>query len=113
MHEMALCYETVSILVEQANKHKVNKVTAVWLEVSAFSCVETEALHFCFGEACKNTVLEGATLHIIKTAGQGWCFECSQKVELMSFDSSCPVCGSVQLQKKQNDSLRIKEIEVE
>lgn len=113
MHEMSLCSETVKLLAEQASIKGYRKVTAVWLEVGAFSCVEPDALRFCFTAAAKGSLVEGAALHIVRPEGKAWCFDCNQQVVVSRQGDGCPVCGSYQLKIAQGDNLRIKEIEVE
>ncbi len=113
MHEMSLCHEAVTLITEQAQQNQANKITNVWLEVSSTSCVEVGALRFCFQEACRNTMADGCTLHIIETQGQAWCFDCQQPVTIEKQLDPCPLCNGVQIRMSQQESLRIKEIEVE
>ncbi|MHA6496590.1 hydrogenase/urease maturation nickel metallochaperone HypA, partial [Escherichia coli] len=40
MHELSLCQSAVEIIQRQAEQHDVKRVTAVWLEIGALSCVE-------------------------------------------------------------------------
>lgn len=41
MHELSLCQSAVEIIQRQAEQHDVKRVTAVWLEIGALSCVES------------------------------------------------------------------------
>ncbi len=43
MHELSLCQSAVEIIQRQAEQHDVKRVTAVWLEIGALSCVEESA----------------------------------------------------------------------
>jgi len=113
MHEMSLCHETVSLLAEQSQVKGFNRVTAVWLEVGAFSCVEPSALRFCFSEASKGTLVEGARLHIAQPKGKAWCFVCDKQVAVSRQGDACPLCKEYQLKVAQGENLRIKEVEVE
>lgn len=40
MHELTLCQRAVEIIEQQAQQRGARKVTGVWLEIGAFSCVE-------------------------------------------------------------------------
>ena len=113
MHEMSLCQETVKVLDQQAHIKGYRNVTAVWLEVGALSCVEPEALQFCFQSAAKGSVAENAKLYVICQQATAWCFDCSKEVEITQRGDSCPHCKGYQLKVAQGDALRIKEIEVE
>lgn len=46
MHELSLCQSAVEIIQRQAEQHDVKRVTAVWLEIGALSCVEESAVRF-------------------------------------------------------------------
>jgi len=46
MHELSLCQSAVEIIQRQAEQHDVKRVTAVWLEIGALSCVEESAVPF-------------------------------------------------------------------
>lgn len=41
MHELSLCQSAVEIIQQQAEQHGVARVTGVWLEIGALSCVES------------------------------------------------------------------------
>ena len=48
MHELSLCQNMLEIVENQCRQHNINQVTDLWLEIGALSCVEPEALSFCF-----------------------------------------------------------------
>ncbi len=53
MHELSLCQSAVEIIQQQAEQHGVARVTGVWLEIGALSCVEERAVRFSFDIACR------------------------------------------------------------
>lgn len=55
MHELSLCQSAVEIIQRQAEQHDVKRVTAVWLEIGALSCVEESAVRFSFEIVCHGT----------------------------------------------------------
>ena len=57
MHELSLCQSAVEIIQRQAEQHDVKRVTAVWLEIGALSCVEESAVRFSFEIAVSYTHL--------------------------------------------------------
>ncbi len=87
MHELSLCQSAVEIIQRQAEQHDVKRVTAVWLEIGALSCVEESAVRFSFEIVCHGTVAQGCDLHIVYKPAQAWCWDCSQVVEMS------PPCG--------------------
>ncbi|WP_202215039.1 hydrogenase/urease maturation nickel metallochaperone HypA, partial [Klebsiella pneumoniae] len=40
MHEVTLCQNALDIIEQQAKQSGAQRVTAVWLELSAVSCIE-------------------------------------------------------------------------
>ncbi len=113
MHELSLCQSMVTSIMEQLPGHRAQRVTRIWLEVGVLSCVEPQALAFCFPSVARGTPLMGAVLEICEQPAQAWCFDCSQLVAIDRRGQPCPDCGGYQLRIKQGDALRIKEIEVE
>lgn len=113
MHELSLCQSAVEIIQQQAAQHGVNRVTGVWLEIGALSCVEESAVRFSFEIVCQHTVAQGCELHIEYRLAQAWCWDCSRAVEITQHDARCPQCDGANLRVDTGDSLRVKSIEVE
>lgn len=113
MHELSLCQSAVEIIQRQAEQHDVKRVTAVWLEIGALSCVEENAVRFSFEIVCHGTVAQGCDLHIVYKLAQAWCWDCSQVVEIHQHDAQCPLCHGERLRVDTGDSLIVKSIEVE
>ncbi|WP_054178747.1 hydrogenase maturation nickel metallochaperone HypA [Trabulsiella odontotermitis] len=113
MHELSLCQSAVEVIQQQAAQHHVARVTGVWLEIGALSCVEENAVRFSFDSVCRGTVAEGCELHIAIKPAQAWCWDCSQAVEVTSQDARCPVCNGARLRIGSGDMLVVKSIEVE
>lgn len=67
MHELSLCQSAVEIIQQQAEQHGVARVTGVWLEIGALSCVEERAVRFSFDIACQGTLAQGCELHRLQT----------------------------------------------
>lgn len=112
MHELSLAQNIVDIVTEQCQKNLADKVTDVWLEIGVLSCVEQNALEFCFDMACKNTPAENCKLHFISVPAQAYCWQCAKTVEVHNYQDECPECGYALLQRQSGDELRIKEIAV-
>ena len=83
MHEITLCQNAVEIMQQFALRHHARRITSVWLEVGAFSCVEPEALRFCFDLACRQTLAEGCDLHLDTPAAVSWCHDCQRDITLL------------------------------
>lgn len=113
MHEMSLCEGVIQIIEEQATEQNFSKVKSVCLEVGQLAGVEIEALKFCFEVVCRGTIANDAKLEIEKLAGQAWCLQCANAIQVTERYAACEKCGSYQLQITGGDEMRVKELEVE
>lgn len=114
MHEITLCQRAIELIEQQARQHGASKVTGVWLEVGAFSCVETSALQFCFDLVCRGTLAEGCTLDVHQQEAECWCYDCQQHITLLTQRVRvCPQCNGTNLRIVADDGLQIKRLEIE
>lgn len=113
MHEISLCLSTLDLIETQARLNGAKRITAVWLEIGALSCIEESALRFSFDAASRETLAANCQLHINYLPAQAWCWECSASVQIERHDAGCPHCGSHALQVESGDSMQVKQIEVE
>lgn len=114
MHEITLCQNAVEIMQEFGRQNNARRITAVWMEVGAFSCVEPEALTFCFELACRETLAQGCELNLATPAAVSWCHDCQQDIRLLSPGVLlCPQCGGRNLRVIADDGMKIKRIEIE
>lgn len=114
MHEITLCQNAVEIMQQFGQENNAQRITAVWMDIGAFSCVEPEAVKFCFELVCRQTLAEGCTLHLNTPAVDSWCHDCQQQVSLLSPGVLlCPQCGGRNLRVSADDGMKIKRIEIE
>lgn len=112
MHEISLCEDMRTLLEEQAAEQRFGRVTRIWLDVGAFSCVEPEALRFSFDAVMRGSVAEGASLEIVPSSGQAMCLSCGADFAATRRFEPCPACGSDIVQVTGGDALRINKLEV-
>ena len=113
MHEMSLCEGVIQIIEDSAKQQSFEKVTSVYLDVGALSGVEIPALQFCFDVVCRNSIAEGAKLHINEIPAVAWCMWCCESVEIKQRYDSCPKCNKHQLHVTSGDEMKLREMEVE
>ena len=113
MHEMSLAESVLEIIENSAAQHGSAKVHAVWLEIGQLSCVETEAMRFCFDAVMRGSIAEQAKLEIIEVAGTGWCEQCASSMPMATLAEACPKCGNRALKIRAGDTMRVRELEVE
>jgi hydrogenase nickel incorporation protein HypA/HybF len=113
MHEMSLMEDVLKILKDNAASQGFHKVTRIWLEIGKLSCVEPEALRFCFDIVMQQTLAQAATLEITEIDGQASCPVCKQNVNVLSLHDPCPDCGVFGLRVISGREMRVKQLEVE
>ena len=113
MHELSLSESMLQIIEKAAAEQGFTKVKTVWMEIGQLSCVEKEALQFCFSTVVDGTVAQQAKLEIIDIAGSGWCSHCVREIAVSSRYDACPGCGTYALTVIRGEEMRIRELEVE
>ena len=105
MHEFSAACSIVDTALEAAKGNNVTRITVVNVELGEFTFLIPEQLIFNFEIASKNTLLEGAELHIKSVKGQLSCNECGFEgpsevdpdipPQIAVFaPMKCPNCGS-------------------
>ncbi|OGS92605.1 MAG: hydrogenase maturation nickel metallochaperone HypA [Gallionellales bacterium GWA2_60_18] len=113
MHELSLAENVRGIIEDAAREQGFSRVRTVWLEIGQLSCVEREAMHFCFDAAMQDSVAAGARLEIVETPGRGKCTQCGHEAQIATLYEPCPQCGSYAMQVTAGDAMRVTELEVE
>lgn len=109
MHELGITQNIVAIATEHAHGALVRRLT---LEIGQLTAIMPDAIEFCFDVCAQGTLLEGATLEIIRVPGRGQCRACGQQMPLAQPFGVCD-CGCTQLTILQGEELTIKELETE
>ncbi|GAB6080187.1 MAG: hydrogenase maturation nickel metallochaperone HypA [Hydrogenophilus thermoluteolus] len=113
MHEMALAESVVRLAEETATAEGARRIRSVIVEIGALSCVEPEALTFCFDAVSRGTLAEGAELRIERIDGAAYCWRCERTVPIAARTDPCPECGGYQLQPSAGTEMRVQAIEIE
>ena len=112
MHELSVSQGMVAMIEGEAALQDFSRVFKVRLEIGALSCLEPEALSFCFDTVTRGTLAEGATLEILTVPGRAWCEDCDGTVPISERGAPCPQCGGYRLRIEAGDEVRIKDLEV-
>jgi len=110
MHEMSITQGIIDICEENAGGRRVLSVD---VEIGELSSVVPSAVEFCFEACSQGTLLEGALINILRTAGSGQCLVCGASTPLATLYDACQRCGSYQLTVVSGEEMRVREIEVE
>ncbi len=114
MHELSIAQNLVEIVSSAAQQAKVQRVTAVRLQVGALSGVVKDSLFFCYDIATAGTLLEGSQLLIEELPVVIYCPQCQQTATLDTVQAfCCPICGTFSNDIRQGRELEILSLEAE
>jgi hydrogenase nickel incorporation protein HypA/HybF len=108
VHELSIAEGMIEAICERTGDARIGRV---FVEIGTLSCVEPEAVRFCFELAARGTGVEGAVLEIDEVPGRARCGGCG--ADDVSIDGSIPLCpcGSADLQVFAGDRMRITAVE--
>jgi hydrogenase nickel incorporation protein HypA/HybF len=112
MHELSLSSGMLEIIEKQAIEVGFDLVRVVRLEIGALTCVELDALRFCFESVTRGSVADGARLEIVGVPGEAWCWDCEAVVPLARRGEACERCDGYRLKVRDGEQVRILELEV-
>ena len=110
MHELSLCQSLIEVVVDHAKRGGLARVTDVRVTIGALSCVDPEALAFCFDVVARDTPAAGATLSLTVVPVEAWCWTCAAVVEVGERDAGCPNCGNATVRATDLGNLQVTEI---
>lgn len=113
MHELGVAFYVVRDVKAVAEENRVEKVTAVILEIGEVSGIVHEYLIDVWNWARKKEpVMNEAELRIETIAAVTFCEDCGREYPTVTHGKTCPYCGSEHTWLKQGKEFLIKEIEV-
>lgn len=112
MHELSLCEQVLELIQQQAHTQQFKQVKTVYLEIGKLSCVEAEAMRFCFDSVVAGSIAEGALLEIEQPEAVAWCSACEQFTQVEQRFEVCSHCGHFPLEIRDGEQMRIKYLEV-
>jgi hydrogenase nickel incorporation protein HypA/HybF len=105
MHEISVAEELIRIVIENAEKAGIKKVSEVNLRIGELSCIVPDSLQFAFEVLSQDKITQGAKLNIERTQPR---FECHQCHSVMSGNMErCGECGSDEIRVIGGDDLQI------
>ncbi len=111
MHELSLCQSLCRSLENEIQARQITRVLSVKLAIGSLSCIEPQALEFCFGAMDKPAALNACTLHIRRQPGNARCRHCASCYPLHSWLDPCPACGALERDLEGGDEVLIEQME--
>jgi hydrogenase nickel incorporation protein HypA/HybF len=113
MHELSIAENVLGIVKEASLNAHATKVTRIVIEIGRLSGIERDALDFALGVVLKDSIAAGAEYQINIIPAIARCEECGKEGDMQDFYSSCPACGSHQMEIISGKELKVASIEVE
>ncbi|HET7752959.1 MAG TPA: hydrogenase maturation nickel metallochaperone HypA [Anaeromyxobacteraceae bacterium] len=109
MHELSIAEGIVDAIRERTGDARVARV---FLEIGKLSCIEPEAVRFCFELCARGTGVQGASLEIDEVAGRACCRGCG--AQDVAIDGAIPLCacGSADLHVVAGDRMLVTAVEL-
>lgn len=107
MHEFSLATEVINLAQREADKNNARLVQEITIEVGDLSGVEADAFETALELLSKNSILDGAIIHIIRTPGNGICQACIHEFEMNHRMATCPKCNCFPSEIRGGDEFRV------
>jgi hydrogenase nickel incorporation protein HypA/HybF len=93
MHEISLAYEVIELAKSEAEKNSADTVLEISIEVGDLSGVECYSFRSALELVVKDSILENATIDVIRIKGKGRCSSCNKEFEMNQRFDPCPDCN--------------------
>jgi hydrogenase nickel incorporation protein HypA/HybF len=95
VHETAIATELLNVLLSEASRNNLQRITGMRLRVGAFRMVVPELLQGAFEVVSQGTLAQGATLEIESVPLRARCGNCQKETQLEDYIFYCPTCGAI------------------
>ena len=113
MHELGVTESVLRLVVEEGERHKASRITAVNLEIGEFASIVPDAVEFYWSFLAEGTIARGAQLNWRTIPAEARCWVCDMVYRPAARDLTCPSCGSAQAHLLAGEEFRVESIEVE
>jgi hydrogenase nickel incorporation protein HypA/HybF len=92
MHELSIIQNIITILENEAQKHRLKNINKFVLQIGKLRQIIPEFLQFAFSVAAKNTIAEKAIMVIEEIPIEASCQICQHKFSIENNNYLCPIC---------------------
>lgn len=111
MHELSIAEELLGIIVDNAQKAGVRRVSEVSLRIGDHSGILPESLEFAFEVLSHGQITDGARLRIERVPPLFTCAGCGNRVS--KDEETCGRCGGTEMRFEGGDQLELLSFEGE
>ncbi len=113
MHEFSLAIEVIDLAQREAEKNMAGSIQEITIEVGDLSGVEADAFESALDLLVKESILEKATINILRTPGIGKCNACNHEFEMKFRMATCPKCQCFPSEISGGEEFRVVSLVVE
>ena len=113
MQELNLCQDIIAMIKERSLSKSFRRVRRIQLEIGEFTHVNKHAVEFCFEQASRGTLAEGAKLEFIDIPASAVCEVCKKIFLIKTPKEPCHHCEAPDIKLLSGNELLIREIDVE
>ncbi len=113
MHEIGIAEDLAGIVLEEAGKGNLGKVTKVSICFGELVQIVPDIFEFAFSEAVRDTIADGSELNIEIIRVKMKCRVCGNEFQVNENDFKCNICHSDELDFIQGKEMYVKSIEGE
>lgn len=113
MHEVSIACELTGIVLEEARKACLSKVTRVSICFGELVQIVPEIFEFAYREIVRDTIAEDSELEIKVARVEMICRVCGRRFNVDENNFRCSVCNSDELDFVHGNELFVKSIEGE
>ena len=113
MHELAVTHNLLEIALRHADRAGAQRVVQLNLVVGELASIVDDSVQFFWDIVSKDTIAEGAKLHIDRVPGSLQCQSCDHIFPLEGRLYACPACGEKSVVVAAGDDFRLESIEVD
>jgi hydrogenase nickel incorporation protein HypA/HybF len=113
MHELSIAQSLFDLVGEEGQRHGLENITVIKIQVGSLAGVVPEALAFCFEMLSRGTPLEAARLDIETVSVRALCNHCAQVFTIADKIFLCPQCQEPGVELLSGRELTLVSIEGE
>ena len=113
MHEFSMALEVINLAKREAEKNKVTSIQEITIEVGDLCGVEADAFESALDLLKRDSILESASINILRTPGRGRCNACDLEFEMNQRTATCPICHCFPSEISEGQQFRVVSLLVE
>lgn len=113
MHELSVTQSILDLVVTEAQKQGVSKISLIRLKIGELTNVDPMAVEFYLEVIGKGTIAEGVKLEAEVLPLTAECTDCGRQFKVETWDYTCPQCGGKSAKMVTGRELYVESIEVE